>query len=113
MFAVIYQFYLEPSQEAEYQRCFQLIANYCIEHCGAIGSVLHQGEAGLWVAYSRWPDKKTRDAAWPVNDAGINPDFPREIIDAIELMKKISVDNSQSEPIKPIELTVANDLLLR
>lgn len=28
-------------------------------------SCLHKADDGMWVAYSRWPDKATRDAAWP------------------------------------------------
>ena len=65
MFAVIYRAYLKVGTESEYQHLWNLVVHYFVKHCGALGSCLHQTEEGFWLAYSRWPDKATRDAAWP------------------------------------------------
>ena len=62
MFAVIYRFILKPEQEASCRQQWNKVANYFIERRGALGSCLHKGEDNLWLAYSRWPDKATRDA---------------------------------------------------
>jgi hypothetical protein len=64
MFAVIYRSYLIPGSETNYKKHWHKIARYFVEQRSAIGSTLHQTEEGLWVAYSRWPDKATRDASW-------------------------------------------------
>ena len=79
MFAVIYQSYIKPALEEEYQKLWKQIADYFIQHRGAMGSCLHKTEEGIWLAYSRWPDKATRDASWSdhVNDL---PDFINEAI---------------------------------
>ena len=53
MFAVIYRAYLKAGTELEYQHFWNLVANYFIKHCGALGSCLHQTEEGFWLAYSR------------------------------------------------------------
>lgn len=64
MFAVIYRSYIKPGLEDEYQKLWNQVASYFIQHRGAIGSCLHKTEDGIWLAYSRWPDKLTRDASW-------------------------------------------------
>lgn len=58
MFAAIYQGYIKPGRENEYQEAWNKVARYFIEQRGAIGSCLHRTSDGLWVAYSRWPDKE-------------------------------------------------------
>lgn len=40
----------------------------------------------LWVAYSRWPDKKTRDNAWPGENAP-SEELPLEIRNAVLTIK--------------------------
>lgn len=68
MFAVLYRVYLRPGKEKEFQHHWRKVASFFIEKRGAIGSSLHRGEDGLWIAYSRWPDRATRDASWPISD---------------------------------------------
>lgn len=86
MFAVIYQSYIKPDAEIEYQTLWKLIATYFIKHRGALGSCLHKTENGIWVAYSRWPDKATRDASWPeVNTPSL--ELPASIREAIIKIK--------------------------
>lgn len=75
MFSIIYQFKLKAGEEETYQRYWEKVANYFKQNHGAIGSCLHKGEDCLWVAYSRWPNKTTRDNVW----SGDNKKFPDEI----------------------------------
>jgi len=86
MFAVIYRSYLKSGKEEEFQRAWKVVADYFIEKRGAIGSCLHRGEEGLWVAYSRWPDKATRDASWPEGPQS-KVDLPKQIAQAIATLK--------------------------
>ncbi len=107
MFAVIYQAYIKPESETEYQCAWHTVASYFKTHCGALGSSLHKTEAGTWLAYSRWPDKKTRDAAWPRDNAPANT-FPEEIKHAIVAIKA-SIDATRTLP--EIAMEVVEDLL--
>jgi hypothetical protein len=86
MFAVIYRSYLKPGREKEFQTAWKSVADYFIHHRGAIGSCLHRGEDGLWVAYSRWPNRECRDVSWP-KDQLSKVDLPEEITSAIALLK--------------------------
>lgn len=78
---------------------------------GAIGSCLHKGKDGLWIAYSRWPDKATRDAAWP-GDNVPNEILPEDIRETIQKMQAIKEDNKHLENYDEICLEVVEDLLL-
>jgi len=108
MFAVIYQGYLKHGREVEYQQAWDTVARYFIAHRGALGSSLHVTSDGLWIAYSRWPDQKTRDASWP-KDNEPSREFPPEICEAI-LTIKDCLDPSRLIP--EICMEVVNDLLL-
>lgn len=110
MFAVIYQFKLKPHQEETYQECWEKIVEYYKEKCGAIGSCLHKGEDGLWVAYSRWPDKQTRDAAWP-SEGEPSAKLPNEIRTIIQKMQFLKKENQELEQYDEICLEVINDKL--
>ena len=76
---------------------------------GARGSCLHKTDDGLYLAYSRWPDKKTRDASWP-SDKAPSSALPKEICDAILLIKEC-IDQTRKQP--EIMLEVIDDLLLK
>lgn len=108
MFAVIYRGYVKPGREAEYQQCWHKIAQYFIKSRGASGSCLHQAEDGMWLAYSRWPDKATRDASWPGDNAPAS-ELPEDIRDAIIRIKDC-LDPARKLP--EICLMVMDDLLL-
>lgn len=88
MFAVIYRFYLLPGSEEAYLALWKTIASYFVTQRGALGSTLHKGEGGLWIAYSRWPSKAVRDASWPQEDDPINEELPQEIKNAIQEMRQ-------------------------
>ncbi len=111
MFAVIYRFKLKPHQEEIYQAYWHKIATYFMTKRGAIGSCLHKGKDNLWVAYSRWPDKATRDASWPGDDAP-NAELPQDIRETIKHMQDIKKDNEDLETYDEICLDVVEDLLL-
>lgn len=111
MFAVIYRFKLKAHQEEEYIKHWNKIASYFIEKRGAIGSCLHKGGDNLWVAYSRWPDKATRDAAWP-GDNVPNQELPQEIKETINKMQAIKESNQDLKQYEEICLDVVDDLLL-
>ena len=69
MFAVIYRGYLKSECDDKYKKAWRTVASYFVEYRGALGSCLHKTIDGMWVAYSRWPDKATRDASWPGENA--------------------------------------------
>lgn len=107
MFAVIYQSYMKPGREDDYQKAWHQIATYFVSQRGALGSCLHKAEDGRWVAYSRWPDKATRDASWPGENAPSN-ELPQEIRQAILMVKDCS---DQDRKIPDICMDVVRDLL--
>ncbi len=111
MFAVIYRFKLKPDQEAHYKENWRKVVDYFTQKCGAIGSCLHRGEDGLWVAYSRWPDRATRDAAWPGDDDP-NSNLPPNIQEAIKQIQALKQQNKDLEQYDDICLDVVDDLLL-
>jgi hypothetical protein len=108
MFAVIYRFKLKPENEELFKACWKKVTDYFIEHRGATGSCLHKGQDNLWVAYSRWPDKATRDASWPGNEDPSNA-LPQDIRKAIQKMQTIK---KESDSFEDICLDVVEDKLL-
>jgi hypothetical protein len=112
MFAVIYRFKLKPSQEIIYKQYWDKIVNFFLENCGAIGSCLHKGIDNLWIAYSRWPDKATRDAAWP-GDNTPNHELSHEIREAIITMQNIKAENQDLEQYDEIFLEVIEYRMIR
>ena len=108
MFAVIYKGHVHQGVEAEYKRLWRQIAQYFIEHRGALGSCLHKTAEGEWVAYSRWPDKAMRDASWPQEGESVDESLSTEIKQAIESLKKC-IDKDQ--PYQEICMEVVDDFL--
>lgn len=91
MIAILYRFYLLPDQEETYQEQWLKVASYFKQYRGALGSCLHQAEDGLWVAYSRWPDRETWKASWP-REEDPSTHLPKEIQEAIIQMKACADD---------------------
>jgi hypothetical protein len=108
MFAVLYQGYIKSGHEADYQKAWHLVASYFVAERGALGSCLHRTEDGKWLAYSRWPDKATRDASWPGENAP-SDELPLEIRQAINMIKEC-IDQDRKLP--DICMDVVADLLL-
>lgn len=88
MFAVIYRGYVRTGLEQQYVLYWKIIAAYFVNERGAIGSTLHKSEDGMWVAYSKWPDKATRDASWTNNKDNVHSGFPANILEAINGLKQ-------------------------
>ncbi len=107
-FAVLYRGYLKPGRESDYQNAWQMVAQYFVKHRGAIGSCLHRTSDGMWVAYSRWPDQKTRDASWPGEEAP-SDELPEEIRTAVKTIQDC-LDPDRKLP--DICMEVVNDLFL-
>ena len=108
MFAVIYRGYTKKGLDSEYQQAWAKVAQHFVSNCGAIGSCLHQTQDGMWVAYSRWPNKATRDAAWPGEKAP-SIALPEEIRSAILTLKNC-LDPDRLLP--EICMQVVDDLLM-
>lgn len=106
MFAVIYRGYVLPGKDAEYQQAWDTVAQYFVKKRGAVGSCLHRLPDGMWLAYSKWPDKNTRDASWPGDDAPSN-ELPLEIREAIITIKNCS---DQDRKLPDICMEVVDDL---
>jgi len=107
MFAVIYRAFIKSGLELEYQEAWRQVASYFVKYRGALGSCLHKTTEGMWVAYSRWPDKETRDASWPGENA------PDEIL-PVEIKKAIvTIQNciDQTQKLSEICMEVVDDLL--
>ena len=109
MFAVIYRGYIKAGREADYKKYWHKVAGYFVAQRGALGSCLHQTEEGLWLAYSRWPDKATRDASWPGEQAP-SAELPEDIREAIIVIQDC-LDSTRKLP--EICMEVIDDLLLK
>jgi hypothetical protein len=109
MIAVIYQGYTKSGREDEYREAWNTVARYFVEKRGAIGSCLHRTPDGMWLAYSRWPDEKTRNASWPGKDDP-SRELPDEIRKAI-LTIRDCLDEERKLP--DICMEVIDDLLLK
>lgn len=107
-FAVIYQCYMKPGRETEFREAWNVVAKYFVERRGAIGSCLHRSPDGMWVAYSRWPNKKTRDASWPGDNAP-SSELPAKVCQAVLTIKEC-MDTERKIP--DICMEVIDDFLL-
>lgn len=65
-FVVIYRWRLHPGKEMQFQEIWSRNTPLIIEHCGGLGSRLHQAEDGTWLAYAQWPDKETWERSYSV-----------------------------------------------
>lgn len=102
MFTVIYRSYVIPGREEEYKKLWHQIANYFVNQRGAIGSMLNYSDDGYFLAYSRWPDRATRDASWP-GEKDASKALPLEIQNAI---KHIKLCADQDRPFEEITMTL-------
>ena len=102
MFAVIYKIHISPDKELVYQQLWHQVAQYFIKYRGAISSSLHKTNDGYYLAYSRWPDKQTRDASWSLDDQ-VSVGLPQEILQCITQMKACAdLDKYQPEIIMEV-----------
>ena len=59
VFAVIYRWGITPGLEKEFERIWKESTQTIYSTFGSLGSSLHKAENGEYVAYARWPDKKS------------------------------------------------------
>ena len=107
MFAVIYRSWVFPDKEDEYKNLWQQIATYFVSERGAIGACLHKTNEGYYLAYSRWPDRATRDASWP----GDKDPFDLLPTNIAQIIIDIRSHIDTSKPFPEITMDVACDLL--
>ena len=107
MFAVIYRSWVFPDKEDEYKNLWQQIATYFVSERGAIGACLHKTNEGYYLAYSRWPDRATRDASWP----GDKDPFELLPTNIAQIITDIRSYIDTSKPFPEITMDVACDLL--
>lgn len=58
-FCVIYRFRVAPDKEDSFVRAWSELTHAIRDQRGGLGSRLHLGEDGVWVAYAQWPDRET------------------------------------------------------
>lgn len=110
MFAVIYRGYVKEGHEEEYKKCWKTVASYFAKERGALGSTLHRTVEGMWVAYSRWPDKETRDRSWPQGKEAANNELPVSVQEAI-LGLKACLDDAN--PLSEICMEIVEEVSLK
>jgi hypothetical protein len=109
MLAVIYRAWVKPDCEKLYRHHWQVIADYFVKHCGALGSALHKSESGYYVVYSRWPDKQTWENSWPSYTEKTAIHIPAGIASAICEIKSYIDEDREKFP--EIITTVVADKL--
>ena len=62
--AIIYQWRLKPGMEKQFREAWRRRTVELRQYAGALGSALHKGDNGIWVAYARWRSLEARERAW-------------------------------------------------
>ncbi len=60
---VIYRYRVNPDKAQDFVAAWSRLAEVNREHYGTLGSRLHQGDDGIYYAYSRWPTRAAFDAS--------------------------------------------------
>ena len=70
-FAVLYRWRLKPGSEDSFIRAWSEPTEALLA-LGSLGSLLHQGDDGIWYAYAQWPSAAVRKAAFemPLDEEG-------------------------------------------
>ena len=56
-FAVIYRWRLHAGMEEQFRQAWEAVTVGFKAERGALGSRLHLGDDGTWIAYAQWPDR--------------------------------------------------------
>jgi heme-degrading monooxygenase HmoA len=99
MFCVIYRWRLKPGTEDAFVQAWRRLTRAIRERRGGLGSRLHRGGDGLWVAYAQWPDRAAWEAA-SLRDSA-DPEAAAIMADAV------------AERLEPIAVEAVADLLVR
>ena len=103
MFAVLYKCKVKKGQEDLYVKHWKKVAGFFKQSRGSLGSTLHKAEDGTWIAYSKWPDRATRDASWPKDKEAVNAAFPPDVQEAIIGLKATLEEDTLTEICMEIE----------
>jgi heme-degrading monooxygenase HmoA len=105
MFIALYHWKVKEGHEKNFLEGWHRRTEEIYQHCGSLGSRLHQAEDGTWVAYAQWPDRRTYDAAQsiPVTDAearmmfreSIEESYPDIYMNVIDDLLKAEVFTKQ------------------
>jgi len=57
-FAVIYRWRIRSGMEERFVQAWEVVTKSLMEEREALGSRLHRGEDGMWIAYAQWPTKQ-------------------------------------------------------
>ena len=101
MFVVIYQWKLKAGQESHFREGWRRVTRALIRHRGGLGSRLHEGEAGVWIAYAQWPDKASWEKSVELGPINGEPGY--------EMMEE-SIDRAGSPSSPRYTLAVVDDL---
>lgn len=63
MYAVIYRFKVIQGKEVAFENLWRAVTKAFMTHAEGLGSRLHKTEAGVYIAYAQWPDKKAWQTA--------------------------------------------------
>ncbi|MEM9415795.1 MAG: antibiotic biosynthesis monooxygenase family protein [Planctomycetota bacterium] len=62
-FAVIYRWRLHRAREEAFIEAWAQVTHAIRDQCGGLGSRLHRGDDGVWLAYAQWPSRAMWDDA--------------------------------------------------
>ena len=65
MFVAVYRFVVHPGTESAFEAAWRALTDLIYRHQGSLGSRLHRGEDGVYVAYAQWPSRE----AWAAPSA--------------------------------------------
>lgn len=97
MFVALYRWKVKAGQEKNFLAGWHRRTEEIYQHCGSLGSRLHQAEDGVWVAYAQWPDRQTYDAA--------------QNMPALDVAARLTFRESIAEAYPDIYMHVTDDLL--
>ena len=67
MFIAVYAFRVKSGMEAEFQEAWAELTREIIAQRNGLGSRLHLDENGTFIAYAQWADRKSWEAAAPLD----------------------------------------------
>lgn len=93
-FAVVYRWRLKEGTEERFRKAWSEVTTYLREHHGALGSRLHRGEFGLYLAYAQWPSMD----AWERMQV-----TPSGVPEASQTMRDCILESFEDLPLTPLE----------
>ena len=101
MFIVIYQWKIKPGQESHFREGWRRVTRALIRQRGGLGSRLHEGASGHWLAYAQWPSRESWESAGKLGPINGEPGYA---------MMEESIEHAAGAAAPPILLTMTDDL---